>query len=81
MAALDPGAQQQRGAVDLSRYFDPDTGELDWLIAQAEGMISGQAAVPMAGAVIALDDYCRAHCETRHAVAVQVTEGWLRFGR
>lgn len=81
MTALDPGAQQQRGAVHLFRYFDPDTGQLDWVIAQAEGMISGQADVPMADAVIALDDYCRAHRETRHAVAVQVTEGWLHFGR
>jgi hypothetical protein len=67
--------------VDFSRYFDPDSGEPDWVIAQAEGMISGQADIPIAGAASALDDYCRAHRETRHVVAVQVTERWLRFDR
>jgi hypothetical protein len=65
----------------LSRYIDPDSGELDLVIAQAEGMISGQADVSIATAVRALDDYCRTSGETKHAVAVQVTTRWLRFGR
>jgi hypothetical protein len=65
--------------VDLTRYFEAGTGDIDFAIAQAEGMISAQADIPIASAQIALDEYCREHGETRHAVAAQVTEGWLRF--
>jgi hypothetical protein len=52
---------------------------LDWVVYQAEGMISGQAGVSVGEAAFRLDEYARSHGETKHDVAVEVVERRLRF--
>lgn len=52
---------------------------LDWVVYQAEGMISAQADVSVGEAVFRLDEYSRSHGQTKHDVAVEVVARRLRF--
>jgi hypothetical protein len=65
--------------VGLNRYLAPGAECPDWALAQAEGMISAQANVPIAEALMVLDDYANWNGQSRHEVAQRVLERHLRF--